>query len=274
MRDLQRHPPMKFIRERQGKSGSLLPPHKIITSLSQEMVGVEYGSLKIVSAEIARPGRKQDVYVLCRCACGAELWVYNWNLVAGKSTKCKSCASKEQHENRGHCILSGAASVRVQKRCNAMRQRCQNTNDKSYKNYGGRGIEFRFSTVAEAIAYVLTELPHPTYLGVDIDRKENDWHYEPGNLRLVTRSENLNNKRTTRYLEINGAQVPRNHVYHVLRTLHPEVRYTEVVVQNMVSKGLTLEEIVQRWEAPSCKPKGRTILPTPDQDIASLYLTA
>ena len=36
--------------------------------------------------------------------------------------------------------------------------------------------------------------PHPDYKGVDIDRSDNDSHYEPGNLRLSTRSKNLRDR--------------------------------------------------------------------------------
>lgn len=83
---------------------------------------------------------------------------------------------------------------RLQKRVNAWFQRCRNPKDKSWHNYGGRGIECRFASVREGVEYVLRELPHPTYLKLDIDRENNDGHYEPGNLRLVSRKENLANR--------------------------------------------------------------------------------
>jgi hypothetical protein len=176
------------------------------------------------------------------------------------------------HRRRGHIEVSSAAVGRVQKRCNAMRQRCKNPKDRAYQNYGGRGIRFDFETVSAAIAYVLLHLPHPTYTDVDIDRIDNSGHYAPGNLRLVTRSENLLNTRRNAFLLYNNVRIPRKHVYHVVRALYPEVRYADTVIQNLVSKGLSIDEIHQRWYAPSCKPKGCTILPTPDPDIATLYL--
>lgn len=50
--------------------------------------------------------------------------------------------------------------------------------------------------VREAVDWVKANLPHPTYLKLDIDRRDNDGHYEAGNLRLVTRKVNLANRRS------------------------------------------------------------------------------
>ena len=156
-----------------------------------------------------------------------------------------------------------------------MRQRCENPNDPSYHNYGGRGIEFRFESVSAAIKYVLKELPHPTYIKLDIDRENNDGHYEAGNLRLATRKENLENRRLrpTTPNPYGELPIPRLHLYHVVRTLWPEVRYTSQVLMGLAVKGLSLEEMKDRYtNLKSCKPKGFTILQIVDKDIASLYL--
>lgn len=76
-----------------------------------------------------------------------------------------------------------------------MQHRCTNPSDPSYHNYGGRGIEFRFASIKDCVDYVLAELPCDSYVGLDIDRIDNNGHYERGNLRLATRKENLANRR-------------------------------------------------------------------------------
>lgn len=60
--------------------------------------------------------------------------------------------------------------------------RCLNPNNTAFRLYGGRGIEFRFSSFEEWLAATgLAPTPHHW-----IDRIDNDGHYEAGNLRWVT----------------------------------------------------------------------------------------
>jgi hypothetical protein len=74
------------------------------------------------------------------------------------------------------------------------KNRCVNPNDVAYKNYGGRGIEFRFASIEEAAKWIIKELgPKPK--GRSIDRIDNNRHYEPGNLRWATKEEQARNKR-------------------------------------------------------------------------------
>ena len=138
------------------------------------------------------------LYVTARCTCGVEKDVNLRMMEIGRTTQCKGCSSRATHIGRGHLIISSQLVARLQKRAAAMLQRCSNPNDPSYHNYGGRGVEFRFASVKECVDYVLSELPHESYVGLDIDRVNNNGHYEPGNLRLATRKQNLNNRRNTR----------------------------------------------------------------------------
>lgn len=74
-----------------------------------------------------------------------------------------------------------------------MRRRCQNKNNINYKYYGGRGIKCLFKSANEFVDYAINELKaDPRRL--QIDRINNDGHYEPGNIRFVTQIENLKNR--------------------------------------------------------------------------------
>jgi len=80
----------------------------------------------------------------------------------------------------------------------AIKQRCDNPNCKAYKNYGGRGIENRFKSSEEFMVYIITELGITSLKqikGLDLDRIDNEGHYEKGNLRFTTHKENMNNRR-------------------------------------------------------------------------------
>ncbi len=77
-----------------------------------------------------------------------------------------------------------------------IRRRCTNPNHPAFHNYGGRGIQNRFKSLDEFRDYVIDELRIDPR-GLQIDRIDNDGHYEKGNIRFVTARENSNNRRST-----------------------------------------------------------------------------
>lgn len=70
------------------------------------------------------------------------------------------------------------------------KQRCTNQNCARYYTHGGRGIKFLFSSFDEFFAAVG---PRPD--GMTLDRIDNDGHYETGNLRWATPSQQMSNRR-------------------------------------------------------------------------------
>jgi hypothetical protein len=88
-----------------------------------------------------------------------------------------------------------------------IKNRCLNPNDDLYAYYGARGInicdEWRADFAAFA-AYIGPE-PGPKY---EVGRIKNELGYQPGNVRWETKSQNLRNKRDTRWIEYDGRRVP------------------------------------------------------------------
>jgi hypothetical protein len=76
-----------------------------------------------------------------------------------------------------------------------MVQRCERDTHCSSHNYKGRGIRVLFKSRAEFVLWALNKWPHTDFIGLDFDRRDNDDHYSKRNLRLVTRSINLLNRR-------------------------------------------------------------------------------
>jgi len=82
-----------------------------------------------------------------------------------------------------------------------MRNRCERTNDKQYKDYGGRGIK-----VCEAwktFANFLADMGlRPE--GTTLDRVNNDGDYTPENCRWATREQQGKNRRDNRIVVYDG----------------------------------------------------------------------
>lgn len=93
-----------------------------------------------------------------------------------------------------------------------IKDRCLNKRDKAYSSYGGRGIDIcdewknsfvAFSEWAYANGYVEEKLPSGRNR-LMIDRIDNNKGYYPENCRWVTAKVQNNNRRSNRYLTING----------------------------------------------------------------------
>ena len=126
---------------------------------------------------------------------------------------------------------------RVYKLMNGARARCNNPNSSAYSNYGGRGIQFKFSSPTEATKWVLDNLgnrPDTTY---SIDRIDNNKHYEPGNLRWATRVEQARNKRAYKRSARGEA---------IRRVLSVRADLTYECVWTWFKNGLSEEDIINR----------------------------
>lgn len=74
-----------------------------------------------------------------------------------------------------------------------MIKRCSNPNATGYKNWGGRGITVceRWLTFENFYAD-MGDVPFP---GAELDREDNDGHYEPGNVRWMAKADHTRKTR-------------------------------------------------------------------------------
>lgn len=105
------------------------------------------------------------------------------------------------NKKRGHGLCRTAEYRAWQ----AMRLRCHNPANKAYPSYGGRGITVCDRWRDDFLAFLADMGMKPTPKH-EIDRKDNDGNYEPGNCRWVTRSENDRNRRNNQWVQFRGAR--------------------------------------------------------------------
>jgi hypothetical protein len=87
---------------------------------------------------------------------------------------------------------------RLLNRIAAILTRCHNKGSRIYKHYGGRGISVHlpWRTDRRAFLKYLLTLPGWDVPELELDRENNDLGYQPGNLRFISKRENMFNRRT------------------------------------------------------------------------------
>ena len=164
-----------------------------------DLTGQKFGRLTV--QEFA--GRKgSNYYWNCTCDCGNNTKTQGGALRNGSAKSC-GCYNKEQ-SSKAHTVHGQAKDGVKTKEYSCwqrMKDRCYNINDKSYKNYGGRGIQVcerwhKFESFFEDMG----RCPK----GRSLDRKDNDGDYCKANCRWATNEEQYNNKRTNIWKEYEG----------------------------------------------------------------------
>lgn len=140
--------------------------------------------------------------------------------------------------------------ARLRKTCVVAKSRCTNPNSCSYMNYGARGIEFRFDSPADMAKWIIANLGYKPSDNHSIDRIDNNGHYEAGNLRWATRTEQGNNKRAYK-VGATGARIQK---------LIQLTDYGYESIRTFIKEGLTDDEIINRRKTTSGRPRGKTCL--------------
>lgn len=89
-----------------------------------------------------------------------------------------------------------------------MKRRCYEPTFKNYDIYGGRGIKVCKAWRNNFLKFFEWAINNGWIKGMHIDRKNGDLNYTPANCRIVTPKVNANNKRNTKYYEIDGVRRP------------------------------------------------------------------
>jgi len=146
---------------------------------------------------IKRDGRDNQggYFWLCQCDCGNTAHIRTYCLTGGVTGSC-GCIVKEMKTTHGMSNIDTYSSWK------SMKRRCYTVSNKSYKNYGARGITVcdrwrdSFQNFFDDMGYRPNKM--------SIERIDNDKGYSKENCKWATYAEQNRNRRGNRKITHNG----------------------------------------------------------------------
>lgn len=137
---------------------------------------------------------------------GKKLNLYKCKICGGEFLKRKAHIKNvvECHHTYKKHNNKKLSKTRLYKIYIGMIERCYNSNNKDYNNYGNRGIKICDEWMNNFIVFYDWSMLNGYQDNLTIDRIDVNGNYEPNNCRWITRKENATFTRKTKPIEVNG----------------------------------------------------------------------
>lgn len=131
-------------------------------------------------------------YGIYKCGCGANFKAVVSRIKSGHTKSCGCFRKKSTSERR---YIHGMTHHPLYGVWGDMKKRTSDKNNKSFENYGGRGISVCDEWKDDFTSFYNWSINNGYKKGIEIDRIDNDGNYEPSNCRWVDRIIQAQNKR-------------------------------------------------------------------------------
>src|SRR5919109_3646724 len=216
---------MKVGAKKQWQSG-MSPKALKLATREAELRRMPTGTLTIIQGSIRREAGRTIIDVTCS-ACQQTFAIHAENIRAGRTRSCRCQRNRKYHDPRAEMLG---------RRYDAMVQRCERDTHKQSHDYKGRGIKVLFESREAFVRWALKKWPDTNFKGLEFDRIDNNGHYAPDNLRLVTPRENkLNTRQDIVLLSVAGQLIP---------WADWPSPYSPRVTQKLAAAGFTAEQII------------------------------
>ncbi len=172
---------------------------------------------------------------VCNCECDKdninrkEIIVKSTHLKSGYTKSCGCLIGKSR-------IKHGMSKDKIHGIWCSMRERCNDSNNQAYHNYGGRGIKVcdRWLGVDGFQKFYedMGDRPSSEYT---LERRDNNENYCPENCYWATRIEQGRNKRNNVYIEYNGKN-------QTLSEWARETGFNQTMIARRLKNGWSIEE--------------------------------
>lgn len=206
----------------------------LVPSNVKNLIGNRYKKLTVESFAYTKGGK---AYWLCKCDCGNSKVIAGRHLTEGHTKSC-GCVRIAENKSRAKHNMSNTKLYNVYR---GIMKRCYNSNNASYKNYGGRGIKVcdKWKDGEKGSTNFLEwSLANGYKESLQIDRIDVNGNYEPSNCRWVTAKVNSNNKRNNIPITING--ITKN-LYQWQKT--SGIRYQ--TIKDRLDRGITGTDLLK-----------------------------
>lgn len=202
----------------------------IVSSRNGIFVGYQFGNRTVIGSPFNLGGGGYQA--VCECICGAISLVRVHRISRGESSGCKSCSSslRTHGKSKSHLYMIWASMI----------ARCRRPKDKSYKNYGGRGI----SVCSEWMYYETFyqwAISNGYASGLSIEREDVNGNYEPNNCSWIPLAQQSENRRNVHRLQLGTEIVSRRELVRRCGVLESSIIY-------WLKKGLSPDAILSRYQ--------------------------
>ena len=168
-----------------------------------DLAGKYFGRLLVIKE--CKESTWKKVLWECKCTCGKKVVIPTRALRSGRTSSC-GCLRSEKFIKR--ITKHGCYGTVIYNAYMGAKGRCLNPLDKAYKNYGGRGIKFKFESFKDFEDAVRPLFEEGKRLNpnmrLSLDRIDVNGDYEKGNLRYTTYKEQARNMRSNNKITFNG----------------------------------------------------------------------
>lgn len=203
-------------------------------------IGEKYGRLTILEFAYKK---HNHYYYICKCNCGNEKIIAYASMRCGDTKSC-GCYSKELSRLRHPKVhkKKNNYNKRLNNIWRGIKQRCYNTRDIHYKNYGNRGIRVCNEWLDKKngfLNFYQWAIQNGYSDRLSIDRIDVNGNYEPSNCRWATNKEQNNNR-------TNNVKVIHNGNTYLINDLVEISGIKRRTIEARIASGFCFEDIIYK----------------------------